>query len=247
MKSLWSQGPCLPLMEPCCTACARVLKGDFLWPCNIWNQYRAHRCARQGGYRWWNCWGSVLEQTGLDLRLVIDCLADHFSNHLFTNTMTAKSFAWSLKDTMPNRLWNQTYEPEDKDPKILFIILLPLLLILILAKYPVLAYEDHVGGLSASLAMKVNEHGRAAGKEVVVAWGRQYQAIHKATGHLQSEDREADTKIVLHALDATADGATNISHSFTRYRCSCASNQAVCREVNKNLICYWKGRKSTRH
>ena len=35
-------------------------------------------------------------------------------------------------------------------------------------------------------------------------------ATHKDVGHLQSNQEEADTKMILHALDATANGATQL-------------------------------------
>ena len=48
------------------------------------------------------------------------------------------------------------------------------------------------------------------GRKFVVAWGSECQATHKNVAHLQSSQEEADTKILLHALDATAAGATEI-------------------------------------
>ena len=41
----------------------------------------------------------------------------------------------------------------------------------------------------------------------VVAWGCQCRATHQNVNHLQSE-QEAHTKMLLHVLDATANGAT---------------------------------------
>ena len=51
--------------------------------------------------------------------------------------------------------------------------------------------------LSCYLARRTLEHGQFRGKRVVVAWSNQCQ-------------EEADTKIILHAIDATASGATTI-------------------------------------
>ena len=45
---------------------------------------------------------------------------------------------------------------------------------------------------------------------VVVAWGCQCRATHQNVNHLQSDQEEADTKMLLHALDATTDGATEL-------------------------------------
>ena len=42
---------------------------------------------------------------------------------------------------------------------------------------------------------------------VFVAWGCQFRATHQNVNHLQSDQEEADTKMLLPALDATANGA----------------------------------------
>jgi len=65
--------------------------------------------------------------------------------------------------------------------------------------------------LTALLAQKVMERGEAKGKQIIVVWTTECKAAHKDVSHLQSDHEEADTKIVLHALDATADGATELS------------------------------------
>ena len=44
----------------------------------------------------------------------------------------------------------------------------------------------------------------------MVAWGSVCKATHKDEGHLQSNQDEADTKMILRALDATANGATKL-------------------------------------
>ena len=41
--------------------------------------------------------------------------------------------------------------------------------------------------------------------------GDKCKTSHKDVRHLQSDHEEADTKIILHALDITADGATELS------------------------------------
>ena len=56
--------------------------------------------------------------------------------------------------------------------------------------------------LTAFLAQKVMERGEATGKQVIVAWATECKATHKDVRHLQSDHEEADTKIILHALDA---------------------------------------------
>lgn len=44
----------------------------------------------------------------------------------------------------------------------------------------------------------------------MVAWGSVCKATKKDVGHLQSNQEEADTKMILHALDATANSATQL-------------------------------------
>lgn len=46
---------------------------------------------------------------------------------------------------------------------------------------------------------------------VVVAWGNNCQATHRDVTHLRSSQEEADTKMILHAVDAASHGATEIN------------------------------------
>ena len=48
-------------------------------------------------------------------------------------------------------------------------------------------------------------------RQLVVARGKECEAAHKDIGHLQSDLEEDDTKIILHALDATADGVADLT------------------------------------
>ena len=43
--------------------------------------------------------------------------------------------------------------------------------------------------------------------QVVGAWGYQCRATQQNGNHLQCDQEEADTKMLLHALDTTANGA----------------------------------------
>ena len=64
--------------------------------------------------------------------------------------------------------------------------------------------------LTIYLGQKVKKYAEHSGKQLVMAWRSECQATHKDVGHLQSNQGEADTKMILHALDATADGATQL-------------------------------------
>ena len=68
--------------------------------------------------------------------------------------------------------------------------------------------------LTIYLGQKVKEYAKHSGKQLVVAWGSECQATHEDVGHLQSNQEEADTNMILHAHDATADGATQLHIHF---------------------------------
>ncbi len=57
--------------------------------------------------------------------------------------------------------------------------------------------------------MLVKAH--AEEKQMVVAWGSQCRATHRNVDHLHSQQEEADTKLLLHAAEATASGASIIN------------------------------------
>ena len=81
-----------------------------------------------------------------------------------------------------------------------------------IAKVPMkklLAHSKTKGELTTFLAKNVKDN--ANGRQVVVAWGTECEATHRDVRHLRSTQEEADTKIILHALDASAQGATQLS------------------------------------
>ena len=49
-----------------------------------------------------------------------------------------------------------------------------------------------------------------SGHSLVVAWGSSCQATHQDFTHLKGSQEEADTKMILHAVDAAVHGATEI-------------------------------------
>ena len=75
-----------------------------------------------------------------------------------------------------------------------------------------LAHVNTKMELSSYLARKTLEQGQPRGKRVIVAWSNQCQASHQEMymSHLSSDQEEADTKLILHALDATNAGATDL-------------------------------------
>jgi hypothetical protein len=82
-----------------------------------------------------------------------------------------------------------------------------------IARVPMKQLISHVDTkkeLSTYFAHKTLECARGRGMKLVVAWSNQCKATHKDVEHLASEQEEADTKLLLHAVDATVCGATKI-------------------------------------
>ena len=74
-----------------------------------------------------------------------------------------------------------------------------------IAKVPLKKLLSHTktkAELTTFLAKKVKERGQVLRRQLLVAWGKECKATHKDMGHLQSDHEEADTKIILHAVEA---------------------------------------------
>ena len=76
-----------------------------------------------------------------------------------------------------------------------------------------LAHVSTKDELTQYLASKTLEKGCENGLHVVVAWSSKCRATQKDMAYLDSNQEEADTKILLHMLDATSSGAKNIKIS----------------------------------
>lgn len=82
-----------------------------------------------------------------------------------------------------------------------------------IAKVPMKRLLSHVNTkmeLTEYLARKTLEKGHESGKDVVVMWSNKCKATHKDIAYLESSQEEANTKLLLHAVDATISGATSI-------------------------------------
>ena len=82
-----------------------------------------------------------------------------------------------------------------------------------IAKVPMKKLLSHAktkSELTEYLAERTIEHAERNGTRAVVVYGCESKGNKKDMSYLKSDQEEADTKIVLHALDATASGATEI-------------------------------------
>lgn len=61
------------------------------------------------------------------------------------------------------------------------------------------------------LSAKLIQIPQQRSKSLVVAWASECKATQRDVSHLQSSQEEADTKMILHALDAASNGATEIN------------------------------------
>lgn len=89
--------------------------------------------------------------------------------------------------------------------------------------------------LTIYLAEKIIQHAVRHGKRSVIAWGCDCRATHKDVTQLQS-NQQANTKILLHVLDATADAATEIQTRETVFR----DRETVSRTVSEYVNCHRK-------
>ena len=73
-----------------------------------------------------------------------------------------------------------------------------------------LAHVNTKKELTEYLAIKMLEKGPEEGLRVTVAWDSKCKAMHRDMQYLDSNQEEADIKLLLHAVDATVSGATRI-------------------------------------
>ena len=76
--------------------------------------------------------------------------------------------------------------------------------------------------------------------KVVGALGYQCRATQQNMNHLQSDQEEADTKMVLHTLDATANGAMELYIHCPDTDFSCAS-KAISGSVCEDMVYLYYG------
>ena len=73
-----------------------------------------------------------------------------------------------------------------------------------------LAHVNTKKELTEYLAIKTLEKGPEEGSHVTVAWDGKCKGTNRDMQYLDSNQEEANTKLLLHAVDATVSGATRI-------------------------------------
>ena len=104
-----------------------------------------------------------------------------------------------------------------------------------------LSHSKTKNELSNYLAEKFLDHAMKTNLRVFVAWGCQFRATHQNVNHLRSDQEEADTKMLLPALDATACQRCNRAvYPFSRHMCFSSTSKtlsgAVCKDILFSLV-----------
>ena len=107
-----------------------------------------------------------------------------------------------------------------------------------------LSHSKTKNELSNYLAEKFLDHAMKTNLRVFVAWGCQFRATHQNVNHPQSDQEEADTKMLLPALDATAcQRCNNAVYPFSRHMCFSSTSKtlsgAVCKDILFSLVVQW--------
>ena len=117
------------------------------------------------------------------------------------------------------------------------LVKIPYINVLVIPRF---SHSKTKNELSSYLAEKFLDHAMKTNLQVVGALRYQCRATQQNMNHLQSDQEEADTKMVLHALDATANGAVELYIHCPDTDVSCAS-KALSGAVCEDFVCLYYG------
>ncbi|KAK3746101.1 hypothetical protein QZH41_015518, partial [Actinostola sp. cb2023] len=139
-------------------------------------------------------------------------LADHFSNRLFSKYDGCQEIRLIFdRYDVPSSLKTATRTRRQVSEDPVYYRITESTHISKVSLKKLVSHTKTKAELTTFLAKNVKQRAEASGRQIVVAWGTVCEATHKDMGHLHSDHEEADTKMILHAIDATADGATDLS------------------------------------
>ena len=143
-------------------------------------------------------------------------LAEHFHNHLFSKHDETQGIRLIFdRYNVPSSLKSDTRTKRQGSEDPVYYRISDSTHIAKVPLKKLLSRTKTKAELPAFLAKKVKERSEALRRQLDVARGKECEATHKDMGYLQSDHEEADTKIILHALHATADGAADLTiHSI---------------------------------
>ena len=126
------------------------------------------------------------------------------------STVWLKKFDWFLTDITYLLRWKLQPELKGEEPDPLYYRITDSTQIAKVNMRRLLSHSNTKMELTVYLAQKSMEYAVQNGRRFVVSWACQCEATHQKTEHLQSHQEEADTKLILHPLDATANGASTL-------------------------------------
>lgn len=139
-------------------------------------------------------------------------LADHFTEKLFQkhDNCVELHLIFDRYD-VPLSLKTATRVRRQGDQQPIAYHIIDTTLITKVSMKRLLSHTNTKRDLTSYLSAKVLRRAEEQRKNVVVSWACECRASHRNVAHLESDQEEADTKLILHAADATAQGATEIN------------------------------------
>ena len=138
-------------------------------------------------------------------------LADHFTCRIFEKYGDSDEIRLIFdRYDLPSSLKEATRRKRQGNQHPVYYRITPSTHIAKVTMKKLLSHANTKNELAEYLAQKTVEHAERNGTRMVVAYGCECKGNKKDMSYLKSDQEEADTKIVLHALDATANGATEI-------------------------------------
>ena len=144
-------------------------------------------------------------------------LADHFVSRIFEKYGDSDEIRLIFdRYDIPASLKQATRLKRQGQQDLIYYRITPSTLITKVTMKKLLSHTSTKDELAKYLAEQTIEYAERNGARAVVAYGCECKGTKRDMSYLKSDQEEADTKIVLHALDATANGATEIRiHSPT--------------------------------
>lgn len=138
-------------------------------------------------------------------------LAHHFTDRIFEKYGGNDEIRLIFdRYDIPASLKEATRQKRTGQQDLIYYRITPSTLIAKVTMKKLLSHTNTKNELAKYLAEETIQYAERNGARVVVAYGCECKGTERDMSYLNSNQEEADTKILLHALDATANGATEI-------------------------------------
>ena len=137
-------------------------------------------------------------------------LAESFCSDILEKHKSIDELHLIFDQYLPHSLKNNTREKRRRSQEEVSYRIHDTTKIASVAMKQLLSSTKTKGELAAYLAEKMLAKAHTSGRDIVVAWDCNCKATHRDVAHLKSTQEEADTKMVLHAHEASVQGASSI-------------------------------------